>query len=94
MALLGCGFDPGVTNVFCTYALKHHFDEIHHVDIMDCNGGDHGRAFATNFNPEINIREITQRGKFWEDGQWHETDPLAVYKKLLTSLASDRAKCT
>ena len=79
MALLGCGFDPGVTNVFCAHALKHHFDEIHTVDIMDCNGGDHGKAFATNFNPEINIREITQRGRYWQDGAWHETDPLAVH---------------
>ena len=78
MALLGCGFDPGVTNVFCAYALKHRFDEIHYVDIMDCNAGEHGRAFATNFNSEINIREISQRGKFWENGQWHETDPLSV----------------
>ncbi|MCA1808138.1 MAG: saccharopine dehydrogenase family protein [Kiritimatiellia bacterium] len=80
MALLGCGFDPGVTNVFCAYALKHHFDEIHHVDIMDCNAGDHGHPFATNFNPEINIREITQRGRYWENGQWHETEPLSEHK--------------
>jgi len=80
MALLGSGFDPGVTNVFCAYALKHLFDEIHTVDIVDCNGGDHGKAFATNFNSEINIREITQRGRYWEDGQWHETDPLSVHQ--------------
>ena len=80
MALLGCGFDPGVTNVFCAYALKHHFDEIHTVDIMDCNAGDHGQAFATNFNPEINIREVTQKGKYFENGQWIETDPLSVHK--------------
>jgi len=80
MALLGCGFDPGVTNVFCAHAAKHHFDEIHRVDIMDCNGGDHGHPFATNFNPEINIREITQRGKYWEDGEWKETDPLSIHK--------------
>ena len=80
MALLGCGFDPGVTNIFCAYAMKHRFDEIHTVDIMDCNGGSHGRAFATNFNPEINIREITQRGKFWENDEWIETDPLTVHK--------------
>ena len=79
-ALLGCGFDPGVTNVFCAYARKHHFDEIHSIDIMDCNAGNHGHPFATNFNPEINIREITQRGKYWEKGQWLETDPLSVHK--------------
>jgi saccharopine dehydrogenase (NAD+, L-lysine-forming) len=80
MALLGCGFDPGVVNVYCAYALKHHFDEMHTIDIMDCNAGSHGHPFATNFNPEINIREITQRGKYYENGQWIETDPLAVHK--------------
>ncbi len=80
MALLGCGFDPGVTNIFCAYAQKVHFDEIHYVDIMDCNAGDHGHPFATNFNPEINIREITQRGKYWEDGVWIETAPLSEHK--------------
>ncbi len=80
MALLGCGFDPGVTNVFCAHALKHHFDEIHRIDIMDCNAGQHGHAFATNFNPEINIREVTARGRFWEEGEWKETDPLSVHK--------------
>jgi saccharopine dehydrogenase (NAD+, L-lysine-forming) len=80
MALLGSGFDPGVTNVFCAYAKKHHFDEIHTVDIMDCNAGDHGRPFATNFNPEINIREVTAKGKYYENGQWVETDPLSVHK--------------
>ncbi|MFA5878674.1 MAG: saccharopine dehydrogenase NADP-binding domain-containing protein, partial [Candidatus Margulisiibacteriota bacterium] len=62
LALLGSGFDPGVTNVFCSYAQKHLFDEIHYIDIVDCNAGDHGHPFATNFNPEINIREITQKG--------------------------------
>jgi len=82
MALLGAGFDPGVTNVFTAYATKHYFDEIHYLDIVDCNGGDHGQAFATNFNPEINIREITQRGKFWENGEWHETDPISVREDL------------
>jgi saccharopine dehydrogenase (NAD+, L-lysine-forming) len=80
LALLGCGFDPGVTNIFCAYAQKHYFDEIHTVDIMDCNAGSHGKVFATNFNPEINIREITQRGRYWEKGQWKETDPLTVHK--------------
>jgi carboxyaminopropylagmatine dehydrogenase len=78
MALLGSGFDPGMTNVFCAHAQKHLFDEIHYVDIVDCNAGDHGKAFATNFNPEINIREITARGRYWEDGAWKETDPLSV----------------
>ncbi|MFC1641395.1 saccharopine dehydrogenase family protein [Myxococcota bacterium] len=78
IALLGSGFDPGVTNVFCAYAKKHWFDEIEYVDILDCNAGDHGHPFATNFNPEINLREITQRGRYWENGQWHETDPLSV----------------
>ncbi len=80
MALLGSGFDPGVTNIFCAYGMKHYFDEIHTVDIMDCNAGDHGHPFATNFNPEINIREITQRGKYWENGEWKETDPLSVHE--------------
>ncbi len=80
MALLGCGFDPGVTNIFCAHALKHHFDEIHTIDIMDCNAGDHGHPFATNFNPEINIREVTANGKYFEDGQWIETEPLSVHK--------------
>ena len=80
MALLGCGFDPGVTNIFCAYAAKHYFDEIHTIDIMDCNAGSHGKAFATNFNPEINIREITQRGKYWLAGKWIETDPLSEHK--------------
>lgn len=82
MALLGSGFDPGVTNVYTAYAAKHYFDEIHYLDIVDCNGGDHGQAFATNFNPEINIREITQRGRYWENGQWQETDPLSVREDL------------
>ena len=77
MVLLGSGFDPGVTNVYCAYAQKHLFDEIHELDIIDCNAGDHGQPFATNFNPEINIREITQRGRYWERGEWVETDPLS-----------------
>jgi len=82
MALLGCGFDPGVTNIFCAHALKHHFDEIHTIDIMDCNAGDHGHPFATNFNPEINIREVTARGKYYENGQWIETEPLSVHQSF------------
>ena len=81
-AILGCGFDPGVTSIFTAYAAKHHFKEIQYLDIVDCNAGNHGKAFATNFNPEINIREITQRGKFYENGEWHETDPLSVHKAL------------
>lgn len=82
MALLGCGFDPGVTQVFTAYAAKHYFDEIHYLDIVDCNGGDHGKAFATNFNPEINIREITQKGKYWENGKWIQTEPLEIHKPV------------
>ncbi len=73
MALLGSGFDPGVTNVFAAYAQKHLFDEIHFLDILDCNAGSHGHAFATNFNPEINIREVTQVVRHWEDGKWVES---------------------
>jgi saccharopine dehydrogenase (NAD+, L-lysine-forming) len=80
MAVLGSGFDPGVTNVFCAHAQKHRFDEIHTVDIMDANAGDHGYHFATNFNPEINIREITANGRYWENGEWKETEPLSVHK--------------
>ncbi|MDR1878511.1 MAG: saccharopine dehydrogenase family protein [Bacteroidales bacterium] len=82
LAVLGCGFDPGVTGVFTSYAQKHYFDEIHYLDIVDCNAGDHGKAFATNFNPEINIREITQKGKYWENGQWKETEPLEIHKPI------------
>ena len=81
-AILGCGFDPGVTSIFTAYAAKHHFDEIQYLDIVDCNAGDHHKAFATNFHPEINIREITQKGLFWEDGQWRETEPLEIHKTL------------
>ncbi|MEN9611846.1 MAG: hypothetical protein RLZZ628_2660, partial [Bacteroidota bacterium] len=82
MAVLGCGFDPGVTNVYTAYAAKHHFDEIHYLDIVDANAGSHGKAFATNFNPEINIREITQNGKFYENGNWVEIPPHSVMKPL------------
>ncbi len=78
MGLLGSGFDPGVTNVFCAYAQKHYFDEIHYVDILDANAGDHGYPFATNFNPEINIREITANGRYWENGKWVTTTPLEL----------------
>lgn len=81
-AILGCGFDPGVTSIYTAYAAKHHFDEIHYLDIVDCNAGDHGKAFATNFNPEINIREVSQRGKYYENGQWVETEPHEIHKPL------------
>lgn len=81
-AILGCGFDPGVTSVFTAYAAKHIFDEIHYLDIVDCNGGDHHKAFATNFNPEINIREITQKGKYYENGEWIETEPQEIHRTI------------
>lgn len=77
-ALLGSGFDPGVTNVYTAYLKKHYLDEIHYLDIIDCNAGDHGLPFATNFNPEINIREVTANGRYWENGDWVETPPLSV----------------
>jgi len=80
MALLGSGFDPGATNVFTAWLQKHEFDTIEMLDIIDCNAGEHGQPFATNFNPEINIREVTARGRYWEDGEWRTTDPLSVSK--------------
>ncbi|HPC65670.1 MAG TPA: saccharopine dehydrogenase family protein [Syntrophorhabdaceae bacterium] len=76
MAVLGSGFDPGVTNVFAAYAQRHLFDEIHYLDILDCNAGDHGHPFATNFNPEINIREVTQTVRHWQEGRWLKTPPI------------------
>lgn len=79
-ALLGSGFDPGVTGVYCAYAMKHYFDEINYIDILDCNGGDHGYPFATNFNPEINIREVSAKGSYWENGKWIETEPMEIKK--------------
>ena len=82
MALLGCGFDPGVTQVYTSYANKHYFDEMHYLDIIDCNAGDHGKAFATNFNPEINIREITQPGRYWENGEWVEIPAMSIHKPI------------
>jgi saccharopine dehydrogenase (NAD+, L-lysine-forming) len=82
MALLGSGFDPGVTNVFCAYAQKHLFDEIHTIDIVDCNAGSHGKAFATNFNPEINLREVTANGRYWENGKWVETKPMEIAQSI------------
>jgi len=83
MGLLGSGFDPGVTNVFCAYAQKHYFDEIHTIDILDCNAGDHGYPFATNFNPEINLREVSAKGRYWQkndngQGEWIETEPMEI----------------
>ncbi len=81
-AILGCGFDPGVTSVFTAYAAKHHFDELRYLDIVDCNAGDHGKPFATNFNPEINIREVTQKGRYWENGKWIYTKPHEIHKTL------------
>jgi saccharopine dehydrogenase (NAD+, L-lysine-forming) len=78
MGLLGSGFDPGVTNVFCAYAQKHYFDEIHTIDILDCNDGNHGYPFATNFNPEINLREVSANGRYWESGEWIETKPMEI----------------
>jgi len=78
MGLLGSGFDPGATNVFCAYAQKHYFDEIHTIDILDCNAGDHGYPFATNFNPEINLREVSAKGRYWEEGKWIETAPMEI----------------
>ena len=81
-AILGCGFDPGVTGVFTAYATKHHFSCMEYLDIVDCNAGDHGKAFATNFNPEINIREVTQKGKYWENGQWLITEPHEIHQSL------------
>ncbi len=81
MALLGTGFDPGVTSVFTAYAQKHYFDEIHTIDILDCNGGDHGYPFATNFNPEINLREVSAPGSYWENGAWVEVPPMSIKRE-------------
>ncbi|EPS9496461.1 saccharopine dehydrogenase family protein [Campylobacter upsaliensis] len=78
LGLLGSGFDPGVTNVFCAYAKQNLFDEIHYIDILDCNAGDHGYPFATNFNPEINLREVSAKGRYFENGQWIEIEPMAI----------------
>ena len=92
-ALLGSGFDPGVTGVFCAYAQKHYFDEIHEIDILDCNGGDHGYPFATNFNPEINIREVSAKGSYILDGKWVETEPMES-SGFTTSMKSAKRICT
>lgn len=80
-ALLGSGFDPGVTSVYSAYALKHYFDEIDTIDILDCNGGDHGYPFATNFNPEINLREVSAPGSYWENGKWIEVEPMSIKRE-------------
>lgn len=90
MALLGSGFDPGVTNVFIAYMKKHYFSKMKYVDIVDCNAGNHGKAFATNFNPEINIREITQKGRYYENGQWVEIEPLSIHKPIFYPEIGDR----
>ena len=81
-AILGCGFDPGVSGVYTAYAAKHYFKEMQYLDIVDCNAGNHGMAFATNFNPEINIREVTQKGKYNENGKWIETEPHEIHRPL------------
>ncbi len=81
-AILGCGFDPGVSAIYVAYAAKHYFSEIHYLDIVDCNAGNHGMAFATNFNPEINIREVTQKGRYWENGKWVETEPHEIHQPI------------
>ena len=80
-AILGCGFDPGVTAIFTAYAAKHHFDEIHYLDIVDCNAGNHGMAFATNFNPEINLREVSAPGSYWENGHWVEIPAMSIKRE-------------
>ena len=81
-AILGCGFDPGVSGVYTAYAAKHYFKEMQYLDIVDCNAGNHCMAFATNFNPEINIREVTQKGKYYENGKWIETEPHEIHRPL------------
>lgn len=89
-AILGCGFDPGVTGVFTAYAQKHYFDDIHYLDIVDCNAGSHGLPFATNFNPEINIREITQDGRYYEKGEWISIPALSIHRPLPYPEIGDR----
>ena len=80
-ALLGSGFDPGVTQAYCAYAQKHLFDSIDTIDILDCNGGDHGYPFATNFNPEINLREVSAPGSYWENGKWVEVPTMSIKRE-------------
>ena len=87
-ALLGSGFDPGVTQAYCAYAQKHLFDEIDTIDILDCNGGDHGYPFATNFNPEINLREVSAPGSYWENGHWVEAKPMSIKREYDLTIRS------
>ena len=89
-ALLGSGFDPGVTQVFCAYAQKHYFDTIETIDILDCNGGDHGYPFATNFNPEINLREVSAPGSYWENGHWVEIPPMDIKREYNFDQVGDK----
>ena len=89
-ALLGCGFDPGVTQAYCAYAKKHEFDEIDTIDILDCNGGDHGYAFATNFNPEVNLREVSAPGSYWENGHWVEIPAMSIKREYKFDQVGDK----
>ena len=89
-AILGSGFDPGVTQAYCAYALKHEFDQIDTIDILDCNGGDHGYAFATNFNPEINLREVSAPGSYWENGHWVEIPPMDIKREYNFDQVGDK----
>ena len=89
-AILGCGFDPGVTGVFSAYAMKHQFDEINYIDILDCNGGDHGYPFATNFNPEVNLREVSAPGSYWEDGHWVEIPAMSIKREYNFDQVGDK----
>ncbi|HEY1405461.1 MAG TPA: saccharopine dehydrogenase family protein [Spirochaetota bacterium] len=90
MAVLGCGFDPGASNMFTAYMKKHYFNKMKYVDIVDCNAGSHGKHFATNFNPEINIREITQKGRYFENGEWKEIDPMSIHKPIFYPEVGDK----
>lgn len=92
-ALLGCGFDPGVTQAYCAYAAKHEFDQIDTIDILDCNGGDHGYAFATNFNPEINLREVSAPGSYWENGHWVEIPAMSIKREYTFDQVGDQGPC-
>ena len=89
-ALLGCGFDPGVTQAYCAYALKHEFDEIDTIDILDCNGGDHGYPFATNFNPEINLREVSAPGSYIENGKWVEIPAMSIKREYNFDMVGEK----